>query len=198
MPGRCGAGTLRSTHAAEGSGAMPKVEMDLETPVAPERVRAALLDFSDRRPELWPGIEPSLYHVYSVGATTAEVKEGSRMPGMSVWAVEHYDWSDPRLVTWTVRESNFCTPGSYVSAAITGADRPKGTTQENLHALSAERARAGNIAATQPRGGAEGDEAGAGAGGQGVRWATAGGCACVDSLFALLPGAFTPPPKVQS
>ena len=97
---------------------MPKVEMDLETPVAPERVRAALLDFSDRRPELWPGIEPSLYHVYSVGATTAEVKEGSRMPGMSVWAVEHYDWSDPRLVTWTVRESNFCTAGSYVSAAM--------------------------------------------------------------------------------
>ncbi|TMM32803.1 MAG: hypothetical protein E6F99_26130 [Actinobacteria bacterium] len=130
MPGRCGAGTLRSTQAAEGSGAMPKVEMDLETPVAPERVRAALLDFSDRRPELWPGIEPSLYHVYSVGATTAEVKEGSRMPGMSVWAVEHYDWSDPRLVTWTVRESNFCTPGSYVSAAITG--RPDGGSRVHI------------------------------------------------------------------
>src|SRR5436305_11495282 len=113
MPGRCGAGTLRSTQAAEGSGAMPMVEMDLETAVAPERVRAALLDFSDRRPELWPGIEPSLYEVYSVGDTTAEIKEGSRMPGTSFWAVEHYDWSRPDIVTWTLRKSNFCTVGSY-------------------------------------------------------------------------------------
>jgi hypothetical protein len=100
------------------SGAMPKVELDLETTVAPDRVRAALLDFTPSRPEIWPGIEPSLYEVYEVGETTALVKEGSKMPGMAVWAVEHYDWSRPDVITWTVRESNFCTPGSYVSAAI--------------------------------------------------------------------------------
>ena len=97
---------------------MPKVHMDLETSVPVERVRDALLDFTDRRPRLWPGIEPSLYEVYEVGETSADIKEGSRMPGMSVWAVEHYDWSQPGLVTWTVRRSNFCTPGSYVSAAM--------------------------------------------------------------------------------
>jgi hypothetical protein len=103
---------------------MPKVLVDLETTVAPEQVRAALLDFSDDRPAIWPGIEPSLYEVYSVGETTAMVKEGSKMPGSSVWAVENYDWSDPTRITWTVRESNFCAPGSYVSAAI--APRPGG------------------------------------------------------------------------
>jgi hypothetical protein len=103
---------------------MPKVELDLETSVSPARVRAALLDFSERRPAIWPGIEPSLYEVYSVGETSAEVKEGSKMPGMTVWAREHYDWSRPGVVTWTVRESNFCAPGSYVSAAI--APRPDG------------------------------------------------------------------------
>src|SRR5438874_699136 len=122
MPGRCGAGTLRSTHAAEGSGAMPKVEMDLETPVAPERVRAALLDFSDRRPELWPGIEPSLYKVYDVGETTADVQEGSKMPGTRIWAREHYDWSDPVKIRWTVVESNFSTVGSYVEASVLPRD----------------------------------------------------------------------------
>jgi hypothetical protein len=95
---------------------MPKVEIDLETPVPPARARAALLDFTYRRPEVWPGIEPSLYEVISVGETSAEIKEGSRMPGMTVWAVEHYDWSEPDLVVWTVKESNFCAPGSYVSA----------------------------------------------------------------------------------
>ena len=40
------------------------------------------------------------------------------MPGGNVWAREHYDWSTPGTVTWTVRESNFCAPGSYVSADI--------------------------------------------------------------------------------
>ena len=106
---------------------MPKVEMDLETSVAPERVRAALLDFTERRPELWPGIEPSLYEVYTVGENTAEVKEGSRM---SVWAVEQYDWSHPDVVTWTVRRSSFCAPGSYVSAAIT--PRPGGGSRVHI------------------------------------------------------------------
>ena len=40
--------------------------MDVETAVEPARVRAALLDFSPRRPEIWPGITPSLYEVYEV------------------------------------------------------------------------------------------------------------------------------------
>ena len=52
------------------------------------------------------------------------------MPGMSVWAVEHYDWSRPDLITWTVRESNFCAPGSYVSAAIT--PRPGGGSRVHI------------------------------------------------------------------
>jgi polyketide cyclase/dehydrase/lipid transport protein len=109
---------------------MPKVELDVETTVSPDRVRAALLDFSDRRPEIWPGIEPSLYEVFSVGDTSAEIKEGSRMPGMAVWAVEHYDWSTPDRVTWTVKQSNFCAPGSYVSAAF--APRPGGGTRVHV------------------------------------------------------------------
>ena len=97
---------------------MARLELDIETPVAPERVREALIDFSERRPEIWPGLERSLYEVYSVGESTAEVKEGSKLPGMTVWANEHYDWSDPRTVRWTVKESNFCTPGSYVAATL--------------------------------------------------------------------------------
>jgi hypothetical protein len=101
---------------------MPKVEMDLETAVEPARVRAALIDFSPRRPEIWPGIAPSLYEVSSVGETSAEIKEGTKAPGMTVWAKEHYDWSDPNTVRWTVRESNFCAPGSYVQATVTPRD----------------------------------------------------------------------------
>ncbi len=98
---------------------MPKVEMDLDTPLSPEQVVAGLTDFSDRRPQIWPGITPRLYEVYSVGETSADVREGTKSPGMTVWAKEHYDWSTPGRVTWTVKESNFCAPGSYVSALVT-------------------------------------------------------------------------------
>ena len=93
---------------------MPRVEMDVETTLSPERVRAALLDFSPQRPAIWPGITPSLYEVYEVGEATADIKEGTR----TVWAKEHYDWSTPGTVRWTVRESNFCTPGSGVSVDV--------------------------------------------------------------------------------
>jgi hypothetical protein len=103
---------------------MPKVEMDVETSASPDAVRAALLDFSGRRPETWPGIHPSLYEVYEVGDTFADVKEGSKLPGGRTWAREHYEWTADGPITWTVRESNFCAAGSYVSAAI--SPRPDG------------------------------------------------------------------------
>ena len=110
---------------------MPKVELDVETSASPEAVRAALLDFSDRRPEIWPGIDPGLYEVYTIGDTFADVREGSKMPGTRIWAKEHYDWSSRDLVTWTVQESNFCAPGSYVSAAIA----PRGDGGSSIHVI---------------------------------------------------------------
>jgi hypothetical protein len=109
---------------------MPKVERDVETSLPPEKVKAALLDFSERRPEIWPGIEPSLYEVYEVGETSADIQEGSKFPGTKIWAKEHYDWSDPDTITWTVRESNFCAPGSYV--AVTFHKREDGGTRVHI------------------------------------------------------------------
>jgi hypothetical protein len=97
---------------------MPRVEFDVETSASPERVRAALIDFTERRPQTWPGITSSLYEVYDVGESFADVKEGTKSPGMTVWAKEHYDWSEPDRVVWTVQESNFCAPGSHVSATV--------------------------------------------------------------------------------
>lgn len=94
---------------------MPKVEMEVQTSVAPDRVRAALLDFSEDRPQTWPGITARWYEVYRVDETTAEIREGTS----SFWARELYDWSDPQTVRWTVQESNFNAPGSYVQATIT-------------------------------------------------------------------------------
>jgi len=93
--------------------------MTVETSASPEQVREALLDFSPQRPERWPGITPSFYEVYEVGETTAEIREGTKLPGLGgFWARERYDWSSPDTVRWEVVESNFCAPGSYVSATL--------------------------------------------------------------------------------
>lgn len=106
---------------------MPHVEADVDTTASPERVRAALIDFSDRRPEIWPGIARSQYRVYEVGATSAEIREGTTMPGATIWARERYDWSEPDTVRWTVMESNFCAPGGRVIATL--RPRPEGGTR---------------------------------------------------------------------
>ena len=113
-----------------GVAVMPRAEMELDTTVSPETVRAALLDFSPRRPEVWPGIAASEYKVYETGATSADVREGTKSPGMTIWAREHYDWSDPQTVKWTVVESNFSAPGSYVAATITA--KPGGGSHVHL------------------------------------------------------------------
>jgi hypothetical protein len=98
--------------------------MDMESTASAAEVRAALLDFTERRPQIWPGIDPAQYKVIEVADTWADIREGSKGPGGGFWAVERYDWSDPETVKWTVKESNFSIPGSYVSATIT--PKPEG------------------------------------------------------------------------
>jgi hypothetical protein len=97
---------------------MARLELDFDTVLPPDRAIAALTDFSERRPDLWPSLAREYYRVDSVGETSAEVREGSTKP-VRVWARERYDWSTPGKVTWTVEESNFCAPGSFVSAQVT-------------------------------------------------------------------------------
>jgi hypothetical protein len=87
-----------------------RFSVEFDTPVAPERIVSAMTDFSDRRPDLWPMLAPSLYAVHSVGQNTADVTEGSTRP-FEVWAREAYTWSHPNMVRWEVTESNFSLPG---------------------------------------------------------------------------------------
>jgi len=104
--------------------------MQVQTTLPPDAVSTALLDFSERRPDIWPGLTRSLYEVYSVGETSAEIKEGTKLPVGVFWARERYDWSDPDSVRLTVVDSNFCTPGSYVSATLHPHD---GGTRVDIH-----------------------------------------------------------------
>lgn len=108
---------------------MPRLEVSAETKLAPSQVVAALTDFSADRPKRWTGISPEHYEVYSVDAEHARVREGTKQGPVDIWAIERYDWSTPNVVSWTVEESNFCTPGSYVKATIT----PRGDGGSRIH-----------------------------------------------------------------
>jgi hypothetical protein len=106
---------------------MPKVQFDIASTLPPEKIMGAMLDFSDRRPDLWPGLARKYYEVYEIGETEADIREGSGAP-FNVWAREHYDWATPWRVSWTVQESNFCAPGNGV--VMTVEPRPNGS---NVH-----------------------------------------------------------------
>ncbi len=94
---------------------MAQVEIDVESSASPERVIAGLTDFTERRPELWPGLNPRKYRVYEVGDTWADVQEGNND---MIWARERYDWSTPGTVRWTVQESSFSTTGDFVEVVV--------------------------------------------------------------------------------
>jgi hypothetical protein len=88
---------------------LAKYRYTVESSVEPERLLAAATDFSERRPELWPGIDPEVYEVHAQGDGWTEVTEGTAGPG--VWGRERYEWSG-NVVRATIQESNIFSPGS--------------------------------------------------------------------------------------
>jgi hypothetical protein len=90
---------------------MPTIHLTERTPVPPERVRAALTDFSDARPSIWPSLAPDHYEVHARGEDWAEVTEGADFAG-GVWERGRYDWSQPGVVRFSVSDSNAFAAGS--------------------------------------------------------------------------------------
>ena len=97
---------------------MAHVVTDVDTSASPDRVLAALTDFSPHRLELWPNIDREYYKVNDIGAQSAEVTEGSPVFG-GVWERARYDWSRPGTVRIDVQDSNAFQPGSYWEYRVT-------------------------------------------------------------------------------
>ncbi len=93
-------------------------EYALDTTAPPERVIAALTDFTDRRPEYWPALSRGQYKVLETGQKTALVKEGTAVG----WAIERYEWSEPGLVRLTCQDSNLARPGTEWTYRVTPKD----------------------------------------------------------------------------
>ena len=88
------------------------MRVTFDTDLSPERVIAAVTDFSAGRLAIWPSLDPEKYEVYEVSDTSAFVREGTSSP--SIWVKERYDWSHPGRVTWTLEESNVFRPGTTI------------------------------------------------------------------------------------
>jgi len=95
-----------------------------EVPLAPERVLEASVDFSERRERLFPAVSQKRMIVHSLGATTADVTEGTRAGPFVFWERCTYDWSRPGRVAAVVSDSNvYRCPGSVWEITATATDR---------------------------------------------------------------------------
>jgi hypothetical protein len=93
---------------------MHTITIDLRTPVAPERVLAAVVDFSPRRSDVFKAVQAKHFELHELGTTTADVTEGTRSGPMYNWERCDYDWSTPGVVVARVTDSNiYALTGSY-------------------------------------------------------------------------------------
>lgn len=90
---------------------MPQISITTRAPTSPppERVLAAAYDFFDRRERIWPNVSTKHLEVHAKGDHSADVTEGSTALGIW-WERCRYDWSEPRVVTATVIDSNVYQP----------------------------------------------------------------------------------------
>jgi hypothetical protein len=93
---------------------VPTVTVTVESSLPPERVLAAVCDFSERRAEVFPAVQLKHYKVHELGEATADVTEGTRSGPMFNWERCSYDWSRPGSVLADVTSSNAYIPdGSW-------------------------------------------------------------------------------------
>jgi hypothetical protein len=89
---------------------MPKFSCVLDVRDPPEKVIGAMLDFSDRRPEIWPNLSAKIYKAHSVGENTADVTEGTDIPGGGVRERVTYEWTGD-VVTSVITDSKLFQAG---------------------------------------------------------------------------------------
>jgi hypothetical protein len=102
---------------------MALIQFEVESPLEPEAVLEALVDFSERRPQRWPAIDPKVYRVHEASRSSAVVTEGTDVMG-GIWATELYEWNGSGTVRATIQESNYWHPGG--TWELTAAPRKGG------------------------------------------------------------------------
>ena len=101
---------------------MFKTHFHATTSATPEQYVAGLTDFGPGRAELFGNSADDYLEVHSIGATEADVTEGSG----GVWERLHYDWSNVEHVVLTTTDSNAW--GGASGHTYTFTTQPDGTT----------------------------------------------------------------------
>jgi hypothetical protein len=101
---------------------MATIHLNQTTTLTPEQYVAGLTDFGPGRSEIFSNSADDELKVHSMGATEADVTEGSG----GVWERLHYDWSDPNRLVATTTDSNAW--GGASGHTYTFKRNPDGTT----------------------------------------------------------------------
>ncbi|MGW5240962.1 hypothetical protein ACWEOW_18670 [Monashia sp. NPDC004114] len=105
---------------------MPTIRLHQNTTATPEQFLSGLTDFGPGRGQLFPNSTDDYLVVHALGATSADVTEGSR----GIWERLLYDWSDPARVVMTTTDSNLW--GGASGHTYTFTRRPDGTTDVDV------------------------------------------------------------------
>jgi hypothetical protein len=89
---------------------VPKFTFQLDVRDPPVKVIGAMVDFSERRPEIWPNLTAHLYRLHELGSGTADVTEGTAFLGMDVWERVTYEWTDS-VVRSVITDGRIFEPG---------------------------------------------------------------------------------------
>ena len=89
---------------------MPAFTFRIDVRDPPAEVMGAMVDFSDRRPEIWPALTPRLYQRHELGDRSADVTEGTAFLGMAVWERVTYEWTDS-VVRSVITDGRIFEPG---------------------------------------------------------------------------------------
>jgi hypothetical protein len=89
---------------------VPKFTFQLDVRDPPPKVIGAMVDFSERRPEIWPNLTARLYQLHELGSGTADVTEGTAVRGITVWERVTYEWTDS-VVRSVITDGTIFEPG---------------------------------------------------------------------------------------
>ena len=105
---------------------MATLHFKQKTTATPAQFVAGLTDFGPGRKELFPNSADDYLKVHELGATDADVTEGSG----GIWERLHYDWSNPEHVVLTTTDSNAWGRNSGHTYNLT--PQPDGGTEVEL------------------------------------------------------------------
>ena len=124
---------------------MARLHYEADGAVSADRFIAALTDFSERRPELWPDLDDKFYELHELGDTWAEVTEGTDVLG-GVWARERYDWSEPGIVRLRLIEAADFRPGTVTEYRVSSRPDAAVATSRSTSSASPRACAAGSSA----------------------------------------------------